>query len=84
MSVHGSPTNPAGIVHWCSWGGSGSREPALLSRHPLGDVTETSDQNLHIPAGTGLPSANHPLPKHHRAVASVDDHLRRWIMLSSQ
>lgn len=49
----------------------------------MGGVTETSDQTLRIPAGTGLPAANHPLPKHRRAVASVDEHLQRLIVLFS-
>lgn len=58
-----------------------SCEPAQLSRHPHG----RHHQNQ---LGWGfpllcLPTPNHPLPKHHRAITSISDHFQRSVVLFS-
>lgn len=79
--ARGSYTNGARTRQQCSSGG-----PALLSGHRREETQLPWNQrlNLQIPARTGLPTANHPLHKHHRAVTSVGDRLWRPIVLFSQ
>lgn len=79
--AHGSHPNPARTRPWCSSGGSGSCEPAQLSRSPHGRCHQ-NQLGWTFPL-LGLPIPTHSPPKPHRALTSIHDHFWRSFVLFS-